>query len=155
MKDVEFKIYVIDMTPVSHRYRPIHPKYQERVQETLKVLLETGVISETTGPPLTVVEKLSCELRLCIGYRSLNKQCQRDAKPIPRIEETLALLQSNTMFSTVDMMSGYYQLPLAEDSKMCTAFSVGSGKLYKFNRMPFAYTGSGGFFQQIFCTRGH
>ena len=51
------------------------------------------------------------------------------------------------MFSTVDTMPGYYQLPLAEDSEMCTAFSAGSGKLYKFNRMPFGYTGSGGFFQ--------
>ena len=150
MKDVEFEIDLIDKTPVSHRYRPIYPKYQERVQEKLKVLLETGVISETTGPwnsPLTVVEKSSGELRLCIDYRSLNKQCRRDAKPIPRIEETLALLQGNTMFSTVDMMSGYYQLPLAEDSKMCTAFSAGIGKLYKFNRMPFGYTGSCGFFQ--------
>ena len=150
MNDVEFKIDPIDKTPVSHRYRPIHPKYQERVQEKLKVLLETGVISETTGPwnsPLTVVEKSAGELRLCIDYRSLNKQCRRDAKPIPRIEETLALLQGNTMFSTVDMMSGYYQLPLAEDSKMCIAFSAGSGKLYKFNRMSFGYTGSGGFFQ--------
>ena len=130
MKDVEFKIDLMDKTPVSHRYRSIHPKYQERVQEKLKVLLETGVISETTGPwnsPLTVVEKSSGELRLCIDYRSLNKQCRRDANPIPRIEETLALLQGNTMFSTVDMMSGYYQLPLAEDSKMCTAFSAGSG----------------------------
>ena len=151
MKDVEFKIDLIDKTPVSHRYRPIHPKYQERVQEKLKVLFETGIISETTGPwnsPLTVVEKSSGELRLCIDYRSLNKQCRRDAKPIPRIEETLALLQGNTMFATVDMMSGYYQQPLAEDSKMCTAFSAGSEKLYKFNRMPFGYTGSGGFFQR-------
>ena len=50
MKYVEFKIDLIDKTLVSHRYRPIHPKYQERVQENLKVLLETGVISETTGP---------------------------------------------------------------------------------------------------------
>ena len=47
MKDVEFKIDLMDKTPVSHRYRPIHPKYQERVQEKLKALLETGVISET------------------------------------------------------------------------------------------------------------
>ena len=151
MKDVEFKIDLVEKTPVSHRYRPIHSKYQERVQEKLKVLLETGVISETTGPwnsPLTVFEKSSGELRLCIDYRSLNKQCRRDAKPIPRLEETLTLPQDNTMFSTVDMMSGYYQLLLAEESKMHTAFSVGSGKLYKFNRMPFGYTESGGFFQR-------
>ena len=52
------------------------------------------------------------------------------------------------MLSTVDMMSGYYQLQLVEESKMYTAFSVGSVKLYKFNRMPFGYTGSGGFFQR-------
>ena len=74
MKDVEFKIDLIDNTPATHRYRLIHPKYQERVQEKRKVLLETGVISETTGPCnsiLTVVEKSSGELRLCDGHMSI------------------------------------------------------------------------------------
>ena len=37
MKDVEFKMYLIDKTPVTRRYRPIHPKYQERVHENWKL----------------------------------------------------------------------------------------------------------------------
>ncbi len=151
LKGVEFNINLIDDTPVKHRYRPIHPKYYDKVQEKLKILLESGVIKETTGPwnsPVTVASKPSGDIRLCVDYRSLNKQCAKDAKPIPRIEETLSHLSGKVLFSSIDMISGYHQLPLSEESKQYTAFSAGSGKLYAWNRMPFGYTGSGGFFQR-------
>ena len=152
LKGGEFHIELTDDTPVKQRYRPLHPRFHDRVQEQLKVMLKTGVITESNSSPwnspMTVVEKSNGELRLCIDYRSLNKQCKKDAKPLPRIEETLSRLEGNVLFSSVDMLSGYWQLPLSKDSKECTAFSAGSGKLYQWERMPFGHTGAGSFFQR-------
>ena len=151
LKDAEYKIELLDNKPVKHRYRPIHPSIYDKVQDQLKVLLQTGVITESNSPwnsPLTVVVKPNKELRLCVDYRKLNNQCKKDAKPLPRVSETLSHLKGNKYFSSVDMISGYYQLKLAEESKDLTAFSAGSGKLYRFERVPFGHTGSGGFFQR-------
>ena len=152
LKDVKYHIEMKDdVTPIKQRYRPLHPNLRNQVRDQLNVMTETGVISESTSAwssPLTVAKKKDGTLRLCVDYRLLNAQAKRDAKPLPRIEETLSLLNGNTYFSSCDLISGYWQLMLDDESKQLTAFSAGSESLYEFNRVPFGYSASGAHFQR-------
>ena len=151
LKDAKYHIELTDATPVKQRYRPIHPKIRDQVQQQLKVMLDSGVIQESTSPwssPLTVAKKKDGSLRLCVDYRRLNAQAKRDAKSLPRIDETLSLLNGNRYFSSLDLIAGYWQLQLDASSKPLTAFSAGSEALYEFNRIPFGYSSSGMMFQR-------
>ena len=69
-------------------------------------------------------------------YREINARTRRDAYPLPRIDETLDALSGAQWFSTLDLASGYNQVPMAEPDKEKTAFCTPFG-LFEFNRMPF------------------
>ena len=66
LQDAKYHIELTDATPVKQRYRPIHPKIRDQVQQQLKVMLDSGVIQESTSPwssPLTVAKKIDGSLR--------------------------------------------------------------------------------------------
>ena len=95
------------------------------MHKQLQTMLKSGVISESTSPwslPLTVAKKMDGMLRLCVDFRCLNAQAKRDAKPPPRINDTLSLLNGNSLFSSLDFISGYWQLMLDDESKPMTIF---------------------------------
>ena len=149
LQDATYHIELTYATPVKQRYRPIHPKIRDQVQQHLKVMLDSGVIQESNSPsPLTVAKKKDGSLRLCVDYRRLNAQAKRDAKYFPRIDETLSLSNGNRYFCSLDLIAGYWQLQPDASSKPLTAFSAGSEALYEFNRIPFGYSSSGMMFQR-------
>ena len=61
--------------------------------------------------PGVFVPKKSGELRICVDYRALNKQLVRDSYPLPLSQDHLT---NAAVFSTLDLYSGYWQLPVAE-----------------------------------------
>ena len=85
------------------------------MHKQLQTMLQSGVISESTSPwnsPLIVAKKKDGSLRLCVDFRCLNAQAKKDAKPLPRIDDTLSLLNGNSFFSSLDLISGiigYYR----------------------------------------------
>lgn len=151
LKGYDYSIELVDNTPVRQRYRPIHPRYYDKLQEQLKIMLSTGVIRECKSPwssPITIAQKPDGDIRICCDFRVLNTKCKRDAKAIPRIDETLQWLSGNSYFSSTDLLSGYWQIPLDEASQELTAFTAGSEQLYAFQRVPFGHTNSGNHFQR-------
>ena len=76
-------------------------------------------------------------LRFCIDFRKLNDVTVKDAHPLPRIDDTLKALKGAKIFSTLDLKSGYWQVPINEERKSKTAFRTSAGQLYNFNRLPF------------------
>jgi len=74
--------------------------------------------------------------RMVIDYRKLNKVTIVDKYPLPDINEVLAQLGNNKIFSVVDLKSGFHQIPLKESDIEKTAFSVNNGT-YEFLRLPF------------------
>jgi hypothetical protein len=128
---------------------PIHQK--PIVEEELQKMLKDGIVEPAEGPwasPIVLVKKKDGSTRFCIDYRKLNDLTRKDAYPIPRIDDTLDMLSGAKYFSTLDLASGYWQVPVAEEDKEKTAFSTHIG-LFQFNRMPFGLCNAPSTFERL------
>ena len=67
----------------------------------------------------------------------MNNVTIKDAHPLSRIDDTLEALKGAKIFFTMDLKSGYWQVPIKEEHKNKMAFRTSSGQLYEFNRLPF------------------
>ena len=152
-------------TEISHHYIPttgapirvpprrIPAHYREEVEKQINTMLQQGIIEVSSSPwmaPAVFVLKKSGEIRLCIDYRELNKKTKKDAYPLPLPDEVQDRLAGSTIFSTLDLQSGYWQLPVNPVDQEKTAFCPGPGMgLYQFRRMPFGLTGAPSSFQRL------
>lgn len=73
---------------------------------------------------------------LCIDYRKLNSVTHCQTHPIPRMDDILDSLNGAKLFTTLDLWSGYWQVPMDPDDRPKTAFATQAG-LFQFTRMPF------------------
>ncbi|KAK7922290.1 hypothetical protein WMY93_009192 [Mugilogobius chulae] len=148
---ISHEIPLTDEAPVRQRFRRIPPSEYEAVKAHIRQLLDGQVIRESSSPyasPIVIVKKKDGSIRLCVDYRQLNSKTRRDAFPLPRIEESLDALCGAKWFSTIDLASGYNQVPMAERDKHKTAFCTPFG-LFEFNRMPFGLCNAPSTFQRL------
>ncbi len=88
-------------------------------------------------------------LRICTDFSWLNARTIKDAHPLPHQSDCLAALGGNTLFSSMDLTSGFYNIPMAEEDKKHTAFMTPVG-LHKYNKMPsILYANDGKHLQRI------
>ena len=128
-----------DAEPTAVPPRKMSPKELVEVESQLKDLLEKEYIRPSMSPwcaPLVFVKKKDGTLRMCVDYRSLNKVTKKAKYPIPRTDEALEQIGRNRVFSTLDLKSGYHQIPMAEESIEKTAFGTRFGQ-FEFMVMPF------------------
>ncbi|XP_077127863.1 uncharacterized protein LOC143783344 [Ranitomeya variabilis] len=148
---IEHEIPTGDTPPIRERYRQIPPALYQEVKSMVASMLDNQVIRESRSPwaaPVVLVRKKDGTLRFCVDYRKLNAHTVRDAYPLPRIEESLSALGRAKYFSTLDLASGYWQVPMAEKDRAKTAFVLPMG-LFEFNRMPFGLATAPGTFQRL------
>ena len=104
---------------------------------------------EAVKTNVVLVRKKNGQLRICIDYRQLNNRTKRDNYALPRIDEILDSLSGNKLFSVLDMKSGYHQIPIAEEHKERTAFTVGTLGFFEYNRMPMGLTNAPATYQRL------
>lgn len=135
--------------PINKRPYRIPFAKRERVSKIIGDLLEHKIICPSDSEyssPIVLVEKQNGEDRLCVDYRELNSITLKQPFPMPIMEELLAQLAGNKFFTTLDFMSGYYQIPIEEKSQKFTAFSTFDGH-YEFKCMPFGLVNAPRVFQ--------
>ena len=138
VKDFVHRIHLMDDKPFRLPYRRVAPADYQKLRVVLNEMEERGIIRKSTSEyasPLVLVWKKNGDLRLCTDFRWLNARTVKDAHPLPHQEDCLAALGGNVFFSTMDLTSGFYNVPLHEDDKKYTAFSSPVG-LHEYNRLP-------------------
>ena len=131
--------------------RRIPAEYRDEVDHMIKEMLDEGIIEESSSPwmaPAVYVRKKDGSIRLCVDYRALNKQTVKDAYPLPLPDEVQDHLVGSTIYSTLDLQSGYWQIPVHPTDCEKNAFCPGPGlRLFQFRQMPFGLSGAAGSFQ--------
>lgn len=135
-------------------YRTPEAHLEEIDKQVNKMLADKIIqpsISSFNSPILLVPKKSETDekkWRLVVDFRQLNKRIIPDKFPLPRIDEILDHLGRAKYFTTLDLMSGFHQIELDENSKKATAFSTTTGH-YEFNRLPFGLNISPNSFQRM------
>lgn len=122
---ISHDIPLCDDVPILQHYCRIPPLEDELVKEYINQLLAANIIRESSSPlasPIVLVRKRDGRIRLCVDYCQLNIKTRKDAFPLPRIKESLDALTGARWFSTMDLASGYNQVPATASDRHKTAF---------------------------------
>ncbi|GJS73249.1 reverse transcriptase domain-containing protein [Tanacetum coccineum] len=151
-RQVEFHIELIPGTaPVARAPYRLAPAEMKELAEQLKELSDKGFIRPSSSPwgaPILFVKKKDGSFRMCIDYRELNKLTVKNRYPLPRIDDLFDQLQGSSIYSKIDLRSGYHQLRVREEDIPKTAFRTRYGH-YEFQVMPFGLTNAPAVFMDL------
>ena len=148
---IKHSIHTGNAAPVRQAVRRISPHRRQEVRTLLSEMMERGVVEPSTSPwasPVVLVQKKDGSTRFCVDYRKVNDVTRKDAYPIPRIDTTLDTLAGARWFTTLDLLSGYWQVEIDENDREKTAFCT-TESLFQFRVMPFGLCNALATFQRL------
>ncbi|XP_048583904.1 uncharacterized protein K02A2.6-like [Nematostella vectensis] len=127
---------------------PLLPK----VKEKLLAMVRQKVISPVSEPTdlcsgMVIASKRNGDVRICVDLTPLNKAVKREIHPMASVDENLAKLKDSKVFTKLDANSGFWQIPLDEESRLLATFVTPFGR-YCFNRLPFGISSAPEIFQR-------
>lgn len=138
--------------PVKERNIRLSPEKQNYARKLIQDMYERGIIRPSQSQyrsPAFLVPKKEGTWRLVVNYKKLNDICKHNSIPLPYIDEMATDLRNCVFFSRCDMESGFWQVPMAEESKHLTAFSIDGCGFWEFNVMPFGLSVAPGIYQSL------
>ncbi|GJZ49209.1 putative reverse transcriptase domain-containing protein [Tanacetum coccineum] len=152
VRQVEFQIDLIPgTTPVARAPYRLAPSEMQELSNQLQELSDRGFIRPSTSPwgaPILFVKKKDGSFKMCIDYRELHKLIVKNRYPLPRIDDLLDQLQGSSVYSKIDLRSGYHQLRVKDEDIPKTAFRT-RYKHYEFQVMPFVLTNAPAVFMDL------
>ncbi|XP_021352181.1 uncharacterized protein K02A2.6-like [Mizuhopecten yessoensis] len=140
--------------PVAQRHRRTPFHLRDKVKKEIDKLVEGDIIEKVEGTPtpwispiVTPPKKDPDEIRLCVDMREANKAIQRERHVLPTMDELIHDLNGATVFSKLDLRSGYHQLELDPKSRYITTFSTHVG-IYQYKRLNFGISSASEVFQE-------
>ena len=133
-----------------HPYR-LNPNKSQIVKSQVDYLLQHKLVRPSDSPwssQVVLVPKPGNDFRLCLDYRKVNKITKTDTYPLPRVEDCIDKVGNEKFLAKIDLMKGYYQVPLSERAKAISAFVTPDG-LYECEVMPFGMKTATSTFQRM------
>lgn len=152
---VEHRICMKNDIPIRQRYFPKNPKMREIINKQVEELLAKGQIEPSASPycsPIVLVKKKDNSWRMCVDFRKINENSERDAYPMPHIPSILNRLKKARYVSSIDLKQGYWQVPIRAEDRQYTAFVVPGKGLYQWRVMPFGLHSAPATFQRLLDT---
>lgn len=152
---IQHKIETGSARPIAKR--PYRVPFHERgvMRDKIEEMLQKGIIVPSDSPwsaPVVLVKKANADgtikYRFCTDFRGLNAVTRADPYPLPLIQETLEQLGTSHYFSTIDLTSGYHQIPIAPGDQEKTAFTTAEGH-FMYQKMAFGLCGAPATFQRL------
>nr|GEV65217.1 putative reverse transcriptase domain-containing protein [Tanacetum cinerariifolium] len=151
-RQIEFQIdLVARVAPVARAPYRLAPSEMKELSEQLQELLEKGFIipsSSLWGATVLFVKKKDGSFGMCIDYRELNKLTIKNRYPLLRINYLFNQMQGSSMYSKINLRSGYHQLRIKEEDIPITAFRTRYG-YFEFQVMPFGLTNAHAMFMDL------
>ncbi|GJZ94326.1 putative reverse transcriptase domain-containing protein [Tanacetum coccineum] len=118
-RQVEFKIdLILGAAPVARAPYRLDPSEMKELSDQLKEISDKGFIRPSSSPwgaPVLFIKKKDGSFQMCIDYRELNKLTVKNRYPLPRINDLFDQLQGSSVYSKIDLRSGYHQLRVREE----------------------------------------
>jgi hypothetical protein len=151
-RDIEFLIELLPGTPPISK-RPYRMPINELVElkKQIAKLQAKGFIRSSSSPwgaPVLFVEKKDGTQQMCVDYRSLNEVTIKNKYPLPRIKDLFDQMKRPSVFSKIDLRSGYHQLKIQESDIPKTAFHT-RYVLYEYTAMSFGLTNAPAYFMYL------
>ena len=146
----EFRIILEDPTPIYQRPRHFSQPITEEIERQCEELERAGVLEPSESPwnsPIVPVRKPDGSLRLCVDYRKVNEKTVKDRFPMCLISDCVYGMHGMKLFTKMDLVRGYYQMPIEEGSRPVTAFST-ARRHYQFKALSFGLANAPAAFQR-------
>ena len=138
---------------------PLSEEKRQAMHKQIADLLEQGAIEpsySTWASPILFVKKKDHTWRMCVDFRNLNTDTKSDAYPLPRISTLLQRIGQASLFTKIDLASGFHQVPVKHSSREATAFStaepVRGHSHFQWRVMPFGLINAPATFQRLMET---
>ena len=148
---IQFRINTGGSQPVAVRTRRTPYHLRPEVSRQIEMMEKRGIIQKSNSPwsaPIIMVKKADGSYRFAVDFRELNRKTVDEVVYLPSVKECLDSLAGSQVFTTLDLNSAYWQVPVAADDRKKTAFCTEEDK-WEFLVMPFGAKGAPGCFTRL------